>query len=608
METMSALDWLNDPAWLAPPAAAVEHRADGSFVLRSTEPLGDHARCIGEWLEHWAVHTPDAPALAERTATGWRRLSWGELRAQVGRIAQSLLDMGLPPDAPVVVLSDNAIDHLLLVLATQHLGRASCTVSSAYCRLTREYSKVHGILRTLQPALVYASDAAVYGPAIASSGLDVPVVYSQGAEGVPGAIPFVQLLAGEETPAVRAAFAAITPDTTAKYLLTSGSTGTPKVVINTHRMLCANQQMIAQAWRFLRHEKPVLVDWLPWSHTFGGNHNLHMVMCHGGTLVIDEGRPAPGLIERTVANLAEHQPTIWFNVPRGFDMALPLLEADEALARRVLGRLRAVFYAGAALPQASWERLQALARRVLGREVWLTTSWGSTETAPAVTSAHWRMERAGVIGGVLAGVELKFVPNGEKLELRIRGVNIFPGYRNAPELSAQAFDEEGYYRIGDAGFLADPQRPEAGVVFNGRVAEDFKLGTGTWVSVGTLRLRVVSALAPHAQDVVITGHDRDQIGVLVFPTAAALQMPREALHEHIARGLGALHAEGGGSSQSPARALVLDEPPNADAGEITDKGYLNQRAVLQRRAAFVEALHNDTAGVIRPALAEKAHS
>jgi len=333
-----------------------------------------------------------------------------------------------------------------------------------------------------------------------------------------------------------------------------------------------------------------------------------MVMCHGGTLVIDEGRPAPGLIERTVANLAEHQPTIWFNVPRGFDMALPLLEADEALARRVLGRLRAVFYAGAALPQASWERLQALARRVLGREVWLTTSWGSTETAPAVTSAHWRMERAGVIGGVLPGVELKFVPNGEKLELRIRGVNIFPGYRHAPELTAQAFDDEGFYRIGDAGFLADPQRPEAGVVFNGRVAEDFKLGTGTWVSVGTLRLRVVSALAPHAQDVVITGHDRDEIGVLVFPTATALQMPREALHEHIARGLAALRAEGGGSSQSPARALVLDEPPNADAGEITDKGYLNQRAVLQRRAAIVEALHNDTAGVIRPALAEKVLS
>jgi feruloyl-CoA synthase len=605
METMNTLDWLDDPDWLAPPAATLEHRADGSFVLRSPEPLGVHARCVGEWLEHWAAHTPDAPAVAERAGAGWRRLTWAQLRAQVGRVAQSLLNMKLPADAPVVVLSDNAIDHLLLVLATQHIGRASCTVSSAYCRLTKEHSKVHGILHTLQPALICASDAAVYGPAIASSGLNVPVVFSQGAETVPGAMAFAQLLATEETPAVRAAFAAITPDTTAKYLLTSGSTGAPKVVINTHRMLCANQQMIAQAWRFLRHEKPVLVDWLPWSHTFGGNHNLHMVMCHGGTLVIDEGRPAPGLIDKTVANLAEHQPTLWFNVPRGFDMALPLLEADDELARRVLGRLRAVFYAGAALPQASWERLQALALRVLGREIWLTTSWGSTETAPAVTSAHWRMARAGVIGGVLPGVELKFVPNGEKQELRIRGVNIFPGYRHAPELTAKAFDDEGFYCIGDAGLLADPQRPEAGVVFNGRVAEDFKLTTGTWVSVGTLRLRVVSALAPHAQDVVITGHDRDQIGVLVFPTPAAAQLPREALHAHIAHGLAALCADGGGSSQSPARALVLDEPPSTDAGEITDKGYLNQRAVLQRRAAHVEALYADTLGVIRPALAEK---
>lgn len=606
METMSALDWISHPDWLAPPAATLEPRADGSFVLRSSEPLGDYARCVGEWLEHWAVQTPEAPAVAERQGDGWRRLGWGELRAQVARVAQALLDMDLAPDAPVVVLSDNAIDHLLLTLATQHIGRASCTVSSAYCRLTRDYAKVHGILKTLQPALVYAADAAVYGPAIASSGLNVPVVFSQGAHTVPGALDFARLLATPETPAVAEAFAAITPDTTAKYLLTSGSTGTPKVVINTHRMLCANQQMIAQAWRFLRHEKPVLVDWLPWSHTFGGNHNLHMVMCHGGTLVIDEGRPAPGLIEKSVANLAEVQPTIWFNVPRGFDMAMPLLEADDDLARRVLGRLRAVFYAGAALPQASWERLQALARRVLGREVWLTTSWGSTETAPAVTSAHWRMERAGVIGGVLPGLSLKFVPNGEKLEMRIHGVSIFPGYRHAPELSAQAFDEEGYYRIGDAGYLADPEQPERGVVFNGRVAEDFKLTTGTWVSVGTLRLRVVSAFAPYAQDAVITGHDRDQIGVLVFPTAAALQMPRDLLDAHIARGLAVLRAEGGGSSQVPACALILDEPPNADAGEITDKGYLNQRAVLQRRAAQVEALYAGGPGVIPPATEQKA--
>ncbi|MBL8334437.1 MAG: AMP-binding protein, partial [Rubrivivax sp.] len=366
----------------------------------------------------------------------------------------------------------------------------------------------------------------------------------------------------------------------------------PKVVINTHRMLCANMQMMAQVWRFLEHEKPVIVDWLPWSHTFGGNHNLNLVLSRGGTLYIDEGRPAPGLVEKTLRNLREVKPTLWFNVPRGFDMVLPALEADEALAREVFERLRMVFYAGAALPQATWARLEAVARRVRPQSpVWFTTSWGATETSPAITSAHWKLERAGVIGLPLPGLELKFLPSGDKLELRVRGVTVFPGYRHAPQLTTQAFDEEGYYRIGDAGLLADPQRPEAGVVFDGRVAEDFKLTTGTWVSVGTLRIRVVSALAPLAQDVVITGHDRAEACALVFPSPQARELPPEELKRRIAQGLAALKAEGGGSSMAVARARVLLEPPSADAGEITDKGYINQRAVLARRAAEVEALY-----------------
>jgi feruloyl-CoA synthase len=396
------------------------------------------------------------------------------------------------------------------------------------------------------------------------------------------------------------AYEAITPDVHAKYLLTSGSTGHPKVVINTHRMLCANQQMIAQAWRFLEHEKPVLADWLPWSHTFGANHNLHMVLRNGGQLIVDEGRPAPGLVEKSLANLAEVQPTIWFNVPRGFDMALPLLEADEALAKRVFDRIRAIFYAGAALPQATWDRLQAVARKAKGEEVWLTTAWGSTETSPAITSAHWKLERAGVIGGVLPGLELKFVPNGEKLELRVRGVSIFSGYRNAAHFTAQAFDAEGYYCIGDAGFIADEANPASGVVFNGRVAEDFKLTTGTWVSVGTLRVKAVSALAPYAQDVVVTGHDRHEIGLLVFLSPAADAISRDELQAHIAHELANLRREGGGSSASPARALLLSEPPSVENGEITDKGYVNQRAVLQRRAAQVETLYAGGPGVILP--------
>jgi feruloyl-CoA synthase len=592
----------DDPRWLAPPRAVRVGFDDGSFVLRSPEPLKPYARSVGEWLERWATETPDAPAFAERAGHGdWRRLTWRQVRDQVGRIAQSLLGLKLMPQAPVVILSDNSLDHLLLMLAAMHVGRAVCTVSSAYCRLTRDYTKIHGILNTLGPALVYADNAQVYGPPLASSGLHAVTVFSRGAEDYPGALSFDSLSRTAEGPAVMQAFAEIGPDTHAKYLLTSGSTGHPKVVINTHRMLCANQQMIAQAWRFLDHEKPVLVDWLPWSHTFGGNHNLNMVLRNGGTLVIDEGRPVPGAIEKSVANLAEVQPTIWFNVPRGFDMALPLLEADESLARRVFERLRVVFYAGAALPQATWDRLQALARRVRGEEVWLTTSWGSTETSPAITSAHWKLERAGVIGLPLPGLELKFTPNGGKLEMRVRGVTVFPGYRDAPHLTAQAFDAEGYYCIGDAGYLADDARPEGGVVFNGRVAEDFKLTTGTWVSVGTLRVRVVSALAPLAQDVVVTGHDRDEIGVLVFPTPQAAALAPQELAQRVAAALKALRAEGGGSSQTPARALLLAEPPSADAGEITDKGYVNQSAVLKRRAADVAALYAGGPGVILPA-------
>jgi len=596
-----ALDWIEDPRMLAPPRAVRVGLDDGSFVLRSPEPLKPYARCVGEWLERWAAETPLAPAFAERTPDGgWRRLAWGEARGQVGRIAQSLLEMKLAPQAPIVVLSDNALDHLLLLLAGMHIGRAVCTVSSAYCRLTKDHAKIHGILNTLGPALVYASDAKVYGPALSTSGLQAPVVFSRGAEEHAGAIVFESLLRAAEGPAVMNAFESITPDTHAKYLLTSGSTGHPKVVINTHRMLCANQQMIAQAWRFLEHEKPVLVDWLPWSHTFGGNHNLNMVMRNGGTLVIDEGRPAPGLIEKTLANLCDVRPTLHFNVPRGLDMLLPLLEADPDRAHRFFSRLRGVFYAGAALPQATWDRLQALAVKLRGEPVWLTTSWGSTETSPAITSAHWKLERAGNIGGVLPGMELKFTPSGDKLEMRVRGVTVFPGYRDAPQLTARAFDEEGYYCIGDAGYLAAPEHPERGVMFNGRVAEDFKLTTGTWVSVGTLRVRVVSALAPYAQDAVITGHDRDEIGVLLFPSAAAAQLAPQDLAARVATALKALRADGAGSSQAPARALLLKEPPSVDAGEITDKGYVNQSAVLKRRASDVQALHAGAPGVILP--------
>jgi feruloyl-CoA synthase len=592
-------DFFADPGLLAPRRTERHALGGGAFVLRHPEPLAPYARCVGEWIEHWAATTPETPALAEPDgAGGWTTLSWRALRQRIGAVGQALLDLSLP-DGPVVVLSDNALDHAVLMLAAMHVGLPSCTVSSGYSRLAGpDFTRLHAILAALQPALVYASDARVYAPAVAHAKLAAPVVFSQGADAVPGALPFARLLATAETPAVAAAFARITPDTHAKYLLTSGSTGTPKVVINTQRMLCANQQMLAQTLRFLAREKPVLLDWLPWSHTFGSNHNLNMALCHGGTLFIDDGRPLPALVGRTLANLRTVQPTVYFNVPRGYEMMLPALEADLDLAHRLLGRLRMLFYAGAGMPPATWQRLEALAAKVRDPSMgplWMTTSWGSTETAPAVTFANWRLDRPGVIGLPMPGTEVKFVPaGGGKLELRIRGDNVTPGYRHNPEATAAAFDEDGYYRIGDAGRLRDEADPLQGIVFDGRVAEDFKLTSGTWVSVGTLRIRLVSALAPWVADAVITGHDRAELGALLFLSEAGRSLAAEDLAAKLKSALAALAAEGDGSSQLPSRLRWLDGLPDAASGEITDKGYLNQRIALQRRAADVEALYADT--------------
>lgn len=590
----------NDPASLAPRRVVRQDLPGGGFVLRHPDPLRPFARCIGDWLEQWARATPDAVFLGERDAGGgWRRLSYRQAREQVGRIAQSLLDLNLPAGKPVVTLSDNSVDSALLALAAMHLGRPTCTVSSAYCRLTKDFTKIRGILDALDPALVYASDAAVYGPAVAAWGGKAPVVFGTGAQA--GAHAFQLLLEPVETPAVMEAFAAIRPDDHAKYLLTSGSTGLPKVVVNTHRMLCANQQMIAQVWPFLERHPLVLLDWLPWSHTFGANHNFNMVLAHGGSLYVDEGRPVPGLVEKTVRNLREIKPNFYFNVPRGFDMLLPYLEQDDAAARDVFERMEGIFYAGAALPQSVWQRLETVVRKVRERPLWFTSAWGSTETSPAATEVHWPIERAGCIGLPLPGVELKFVPNAGKLEMRVRGPSVFPGYRNAPELTAKAFDEDGYYLIGDAGKLVDAADASQGVAFDGRVAEDFKLTSGTWVSVGTLRLKVVTAMAPHVGDVVITGHDREEIGLLVFPTPQARTLPEGELRAHVQAALRRMAGEGAGSSQTPTRALVQQDPPSPDAGEITDKGYINQRAVLSLRSAEVAALYaGSDPRIIRP--------
>ena len=583
------MSFFDDPTQLAPRRTVKTDLGDGVFTLHHPEPLGRFARCVGEWLERWARETPEALAFAEPdAASGWRRLTYRALRQQVVAVAQALLDLQAPADRPVVVLSDNALDALVLGLAAMHIGRAVCTVSSGYCRLAQgDFTRIHGILSTLQPGLVYASDAALYAPALAAAPVaGAAVVFSRGAESRAGALSFAALQAARETPAVQTAFNAITPDTHAKYLLTSGSTGQPKVVINTHRMLCANQQMLAQVLRFVERDKPRLLDWLPWSHTFGGNHNIGLVLRNGGTMWIDDGRPLPGLIDKTIAHLRDVQPNLYFNVPRGYEMMLPALEADDDLARRFFADLKMVFYAGAGMPDATWRRLEAVASRVREDPVWFTTSWGSTETSPAITSVPWRLERPGVIGLPLPGAAVKFVPNGGKLEMRIKGPHVFPGYRGNEEATTQAFDDDGWYRIGDAGFLQEEDNPGSGIVFNGRVAEDFKLTSGTWVSVGMLRLAVVTALAPLALDVVMTGHDRSEIGVLIFLSEAARKLPQDEVAATVREALGSMK---GGSSQVPTRALLLPDGPSMAAGEITDKGYINQRLVL--RTAEVEALY-----------------
>ena len=583
-----------NPEFVAPARIVSQQHPDGSTVLQSRDPLGAYARCIGEWIEHWSRETPDAPVLAERRSSGdWRRLTWGQLRHAIGAVGQKLLDLGVSREQPVVILSDNSIDHAVLMLATMHVGLAVCTVSSTYCRPGSDPSKVRAIVEALQPSLIYADDASRYGVTVTTCAGAAIQVFSEGADAVPGAMTFSGFLETRETPAVMAAFMALKGDDVAKLLLTSGSTGKPKVVVNTHRMLCANQQALAQIWRFLDKEKPLLLDWLPWSHTFGGNHNLNLVLRNGGVLYIDDGRPAPELIEKTVCNLQEIRPNLHFNVPRGLDMLLPFLEADLDLARDVFSRLQLIFYAAAALNTTTWVRFETLSAQVRKEPLWLTTSWGATETAPLVTSAHFKLDGAGCIGVPLPGVELKLIPSGEKHELRVRGISVFPGYRNAPELSANAFDEEGFYKIGDAGCLVDPEDPSRGVVFDGRLAEDFKLSTGTWVSAGPLRLKLVAALAPLAADVVITGHDRDEVGVLVFPSPVAEQVPAVEIANRIRQALKAFQLSGAGSSQLPRRVMLLTEPPDADAGEITDKGYVNQRAVLARRAGEIVLLHAD---------------
>ena len=592
----------------ARPEVVHERRADGCHVLRSVRHLNDVPASLGVLLERRAADHPARPFLAERlVAGGWRHLTYEEAARAANAIGQSLLDRGLGPERPLLILAENGIEHGLMMLGAMHVGVPVVPVSTAYARLSQDFGKLRYIFDLVGPGLIYVDDASAYAKALAAIGATgIEIVASRGSLDTIRVTPFSTLMEVRPTPAVDAAFARVGPDTVAKILFTSGSTGQPKGVINTQRMMCANQESAAAAWTFLADHPPVIVDWLPWNHTFGGNHNFNMMLRHGGTLYIDAGKPVPALIGRTVANLREVSPTVYFNVPRGYAVLLDHLEKDEALLQSFFARLDLLFYAAAALPQTLWDRLERLGEKVRGRKVPFISSWGMTETAPAVTMVHFPIDRPGNIGVPGPGMAVKLAPVGDKLEIRVKGPNVTPGYYKAPDLTAKTFDEEGWLRTGDAARFADPADPAAGLLFDGRVAENFKLSSGTWVNVGMLRPQVIAAGAPVIEDAVITGHDRDEIGLLVFPSLAGLRslcpelgadtrledmVGRPAVRAALAEGLSRHNANVQGSSMRIARALLMTEPPSIDANEITDKGYLNQRAVLTKRAALVERLH-----------------
>lgn len=596
----------------AEPSMQVERRADGALLMRSADPLRESSRVVGVWLEHWARTAPDRVFLAQRgDDDAWIRLSYGEMHRRVLAVGTALLANARTRPGPVAVLSDNSLDHAVLMLAAMHVGIPVAPVSTAYSLASQDHAKLKNLIHELEPGLIYVADARVFAKALAAIAPlhRAAVIAGRNAEG--GAQAFETLLKATDADAVRAAFGQTGPDTVAKILYTSGSTGEPKGVLNTQRMLTSNQQGKVQIWPVLETTPPVLLDWLPWNHTFGANHNFNMVLRNGGTLFIDGGRPMPGLFDTSLRNLRELSPTFYFNVPRGYDMLVSALRADAALARHFFSSVRVLFYAAAALPQNLWDALIELSTQALGRPVPMVSAWGTTETAPLATDCHFQAERSGNIGVPPPGVELKLIPVSETgYEIRVRGPNITPGYFKRPEQTAKAFDAERFYITGDAVRFADPARPEAGLVFGGRISEDFKLSTGTWVNVGGLRVRAVECLAPIAQDLVIAGHDRNHVAFLVFPNVAACRQlaglspdaPTSAVIAHAAvrdatrAGLRKLRAQGGGSSMYAPRAVLMAEPPNIDGGEITDKGYINQRAVLTRRNALVETLYAAEAG------------
>jgi feruloyl-CoA synthase len=599
----------------------VREGADGARYLRSTEPLGPHPLRLCDVLDRWAREAPDRCFVARRDDGGaWRRISYADMAARARALGQAMLERGASAQRPLLVLSGNDLEHAALMMAAAYAGVPCVSVSPAYSLVSRDHAKLRHVVRTVAPGLVYAAGPQ-FGAAIdAAVDRGVAVVLGDGALATRATVPFAALLDTAPGAALEAAHAAVGPDTVAKIQFTSGSTQLPKGVVTTHRMLCANQQMLRQCMAFLADEPPVLVDWLPWSHTFGGNHNLGIALYNGGTYHIDDGRPTPQAMAATLRNLREIAPTVYFNVPKGFEELARAMASDDVLRVNVFRRVRAFMFAAAGLSQAVWDQLDALGARTTGERVRILTGLGMTETSPTSTFHVGEDARSGDIGLPCPGVEAKLAPVGGKTEIRFRGPHVMPGYHGRPDLTAAAFDEEGFYRTGDAVAWIDPADPRRGLRFDGRIAEDFKLSTGTFVSVGPLRARVIALGHPCVQDVVVAGENRDDVTALVFPrladcarlaglpddAQAARVFAAPAVQDFFARLADRLWREGTGSANRVARLALLAEPPDVDSGELTDKNSINQRAVLVRRAALVAAAcdaraSSPAAGVFVPA-------
>lgn len=599
--------------WLARDIA-VERRPDGVIVLKSRIPLKAYEKHIPASLAKWAREAPDRTWLAQRAGSErqWRKLSYGEAKRTVDALTQGLLNLKLEPGSPVAILSGNSIEHALMTQAAMQARLPAAPVSPAYSLMSQDHLKLKYLFDLIKPKVVMVQDGPTFEKALKALDLDgVTVIHvARPCEGTQSTA-FADLAATPVTSDVEHSIAKITPDTVGKLLFTSGSTGMPKAVINTQEMMCANVAMMTQC-RPRAADAPLAtyLDWMPWNHTMGGNALFNPVLTEGGTLYIDDGRPLPGLIEETLRNLCEISPTYYANVPAGYAALAAAMEKDDALCRSFFKNLGLMAYGGARLPDDLYDRMQALAVRATGERLVFYTGWGSTETAPTSTGTYWDTERVGLIGLPFPGVELKMVPTGAKYELRLRGVNVTPGYFGQPDLTKAAFDEEGFYCIGDAGVFVDPEDPTQGLIFSGRVVEDFKLTTGTFVQVGPLRTDAIAAATPVVQDALVAGQDRPFVGLLAWPNLHACRQITgnpEASYEDVIghpevlaclkQGLQAHNAScAGASSMRVARAMLMVEPASIDGNELTDKGYINQRAGLERRAALVERLYADVPG------------